>query len=153
MRVPIPVRPAAAGLLFMIAAAAAAQGVTILNTVAPGEWRVHEIGVRGSERSLCVRDPGRLLQIRHGASACARFVIASGPRSATIRYTCPGRGYGVTTITVESDTLIRLQTQGLVRGAPFDFDYEARRRGPCLTRTAYSGRLPRQPETRGARGP
>ena len=51
--------------------------------------------------------------------------------SATIRYTCPGRGHGLTTITVESGTVVRLQTQGLFHGAPFDLDYEGRWQGRC----------------------
>jgi len=153
MRVPKSVRPALAGLLVLGATAAVAQGPAILNTIAQGEWRLHEIGVRGSQRSICVRDPRQLLQVRHGGTPCARFVIADGPRRATVRYTCPGRGYGMTTITVESDSVVRLQTQGLFRGAPFDLDYEARRQGPCRERPALAQTSPGQGETGGARGP
>lgn len=153
MRVPKSVRSALSGLLILGATAAVAQAPAILNGIAPGEWRLHEIGVKGSQRSICVRDPRQLLQVRHGGASCARFVIADGPRRATVRYTCPARGYGLTTITVESDAVVRLQTQGLFRGAPFDLDYEARRQGPCKGRSALAGMLPRRGEMDGARGP
>lgn len=128
---PNPLRPALAGLVFVLAAAAGAQGMSALSVVTPGEWQLHEIGSRGAAKSICVHDPRLLLQVEHGTAACARFVVADTPHSATIRYTCPGRGHGLTTITVESGTVVRLQTQGLFRGAPFDVDYEGRWQGRC----------------------
>lgn len=124
-------RPALAGLLFVLAGAAGAQAMSALDAVAPGEWRLHEIGSKGAAKSICVSDPRLLLQVEHGTTACARFVVAQTPHSATIRYTCPGRGHGLTTIIVESGTVVRLQTQGLFRGAPFDLDYEGRWQGRC----------------------
>lgn len=128
---PNPFRPALAGLLFISAAAAGAQGMSALNAITPGEWRLHEIGTRDAAKSICVSDPRLLLQVEHGSTACARFVVAETPRGATIRYTCPGRGHGLTTITVESGTVVRLRTQGMFRGAPFDLDYEGRWQGRC----------------------
>lgn len=125
-------RLAAAGLI-AVSAAATAQGprLAILQTILPGNWQLREIGSAATPRALCVRDTALLLQMRHGASQCARFVVSDGTRSATIHYTCPGLGHGRTTITLESPTALRLQTQGIADGAPFDYDYEARRLGDC----------------------
>lgn len=131
MRVYGSFRPAMAGILFLLSAAAGAQGLTILNAVTPGEWQLHEVGTTGAARSLCVSDPALLLQLQHGSSACTRAVLTDGPKSATVRYTCRGLGNGLTTLSIESSSLIRVHTQGIIRGAPFDVDYEGRRQGPC----------------------
>lgn len=126
------VRLVAAGLI-AVSAAATGQGTrpAVLDRLLPGSWTLHEAGSDGPDRSICVSDPGLLLQIHHGAMACARFTVSEGPRTATIHYTCPGQGHGRTTITADGTSTIRIQTQGIAAGAPFDVDYEARRGGPC----------------------
>lgn len=128
-------RLVAAGLI-SASAVATAQGprLLVLDRLLPGNWTLHEIGSAAPGRALCVSDPGLLLQIHHGATTeCPRFVVSAGPRSATIDYTCPGAGHGRTTLIAESPSLVRIQTQGLAGGSPFDMDYEARRSGACVS--------------------
>lgn len=127
-------RLALSGLLIASATALPAapdERLAILDLVQGGIWQLHEIGSTAPARPICVRDPGLLLQIGHGTSPCARVVVDNQARAATVHYTCPGTGSGRTTIRVESATIVRLQTQGIARGAPFDHDYEARRTGAC----------------------
>lgn len=112
-------------------AMAGAQAPSALATLSRGEWVIHEIGSPQRSRAICVRDPALLVQLEHGPIDCRRQVIAETRDGALIRYRCPGLGGGTTRVTVESASLVRLQTQGLIRGAPFDHDYEARFRGPC----------------------
>lgn len=102
-----------------------------LGEIERGAWSLHEIGNAASARAICVRDPRLLLQLIHGSAQCTQYVIEDRPNSLTVQYSCPGQGYGRTTIKVEDRNLIRLQTQGLVKGAPFDFDFEGRRTGKC----------------------
>jgi hypothetical protein len=125
-------RLAFAGLL-LFSAAASGQGprLAVLDAILPGAWQLHEIGAPPGGRAICVRDPGLLLQVQHGSVQCARFVLEDGARSATIHYTCPGQGNGRTSISVENGGLLRLKTQGIAGGAPFDYDYEVRRVGAC----------------------
>jgi len=128
------IRLALSGLLIASATALVAapeQRLAILDLVQGGTWQLHEIGSTAPVRSMCVRDPGLLLQIGHGTSPCTRVVVDNQARTATVHYSCPGAGNGRTTIRVESETIVRLQTQGIARGAPFDHDYEARRTGAC----------------------
>lgn len=120
--------------------AAGAQGGSILASLAPGEWELHDIGQRGTARAVCLRDPQRLAHIEHPTRACRRSVVSREGAVTTIRYVCPGIGNGVTRLTVESGSLVRIQTQGLVRGAPFDRDIEARRIGNC--RNGLTASLP-----------
>lgn len=102
-----------------------------LGGVERGSWTLHEIGKTSSTRAICVHDPKQLLQLVHGPAQCSHYVIEDKPDRITVQYQCPGQGYGRTTIRVENPNLIRIQTQGLMKGAPFDFDYEGRRTGKC----------------------
>jgi len=95
-----------------------------------GEWHLRERN-GGAPRDICVRNPAVLVQLRHGNTPCSHFVVDNTDRKATIHYTCPGRGHGRTTISVETPRLLQLQTQGVIDGAPFSSDYEARRTGAC----------------------
>ncbi|GAA0734397.1 hypothetical protein [Sphingomonas japonica] len=129
-------RGIAIGIAAMLATAAGAQearapSLAALKSVETGRWQIHEIGTKGRDRAVCVRDPQRLLQMRHPGQRCARFVIDDTPNLATVHYTCPGAGHGRSTLKVEAPGLIDIQTQGLAGGLPFDARYEARRQGGC----------------------
>ena len=50
---------------------------------------------------------------------------------ATVHYTCPGTGHGQTTFKITTARNFTLETQGILNGAPFDEQYEARRTGVC----------------------
>ncbi|KQS05241.1 hypothetical protein ASG11_07390 [Sphingomonas sp. Leaf357] len=126
------VRAILTGLGCAVAVAAPAQGPSLvaLNGIQPGRWQLRDMD--GGERtSLCVADPRMLIQLRHPGAQCSRFVVEDLPKSATVHYTCPGAGHGRTVISVESGHLIRLRTQGIADGAPFDVNYEGRRTGAC----------------------
>ena len=121
----------------LVAAAASVAGVAIaapfvLSGIGLGRWQLHEIGTANAPRLLCVRDPMQLIQLNHPGIQCTRFTIDDAPDHATIHYTCQGRGYGRTTISVENPNLIKLDTQGIdPEGRPFDVTYEGRRTGEC----------------------
>lgn len=104
-----------------------------LAAIEPGQWQLREIGDAEPRRSLCVADPDRLVRLHHPDARCSETVVASDPQSVTIRYGCPGAGFGQTTISIETRTLIRVQTQGIANGMPFQSDYEGRRAGACDT--------------------
>lgn len=123
----------AAALLTGVATAqpARAPGLAALRAFDTGLWEFRERGARAVAREICVADPITLMQLRHGAAVCSRYVLDDQPTSATLHYTCPGAGHGSTTLKVETRALIRLQSQGVASGAPFALDYEGRRRGTC----------------------
>lgn len=106
-------------------------GLVAMDAIEPGEYALHESGVGGLQRLICVGDGLQLLQLFHPGAQCTRFVIANERLSGTVAYSCPGTGHGQTTISVETPRLFHISTQGLVSGAPFQVDYEARRIGPC----------------------
>lgn len=125
-------RPVMAGALLLLAAggASAQRGdpVTPLSRVERGQWQLKS---EDGERKLCLTNPAALLQVVHGSAQCEHFVMEQTERSVTIRYTCPGRGHGRTTLSVDTGRLVHIDTQGVLDGAPFAEDYEGRRIGTC----------------------
>jgi hypothetical protein len=115
-----------------IAVGAAPAGPAALGTIGLGRWQLHEIGTTDAPRLVCVRNSMQLIQLYHPGIQCTRFTIDDAADHVTIHYTCQGRGYGRTTISVESGDLIKLDTQGIdPEGQPFDKTYEGRRTGAC----------------------
>lgn len=127
--------PALIVVMGVAAAPATAQPVlTALSPIQPGQWQLRIAGE--APRAMCVAHPEALFQIRHRATACSRLVIADGKSSATVHYSCPGTGWGRTTLRVSTARAVRISTQGIADNAPFDFEAEARRLGDCPARTA-----------------
>lgn len=132
--------PVAAFLLLAPAAFAAppraagqqANQLTALSALQPGLWELSERG--GARRSLCVASPSTFLQLRHAGADCSSLVIANEATRATVQYSCPGAGWGRTTVQTYSPQSARIDTQGIAHSAPFAFVSEARRVGDCDAR-------------------
>lgn len=119
----------AAGLLFATSAPALGDQPTAVATLQPGLW---EITAEGQPpRKLCLADAGPLIQVRHGAAPCMRVLIAQDRFGATVHYSCPGAGWGRTTLRVDSPRRARIDTQGIADGAPFAYRAAGRRLGDC----------------------
>jgi hypothetical protein len=96
----------------------------------PGRWQLRD-SEGAAERSVCLADPAALVQLEHEGVSCGQDVMASEAGAATVEYTCPGRGFGRTSIRVETPRLARIDTQGLADGRPFAYRVEARKVGAC----------------------
>lgn len=121
-----------AGVLAGVAAPLVAQGngLAMLGTLAKGEWTIkHRDGT--PDRKICVRSGQELIQLRHREAGCNKFVVEDGAAKVTVQYTCPGNGYGRTSIRRETASLVQLESQGIQSGLPFQFLAEARRTGSC----------------------
>ena len=124
----------ALGLAGLIAVAApvfafAEADLETLIRLEPGRWELRD--AVGASRSICLRDLGPLVQLEHSGVGCDQEVVASDKSGATVQYSCPGHGYGHTSIRVETPRLARVDTQGLVDGRPFSYRVEARKVGSC----------------------
>jgi len=110
--------------------ALALPDLAALSKLERGRWQLSDPH-GGRARSICLGDPAALLQLEHGGASCDRDVLANEAGSATVQYTCPGRGFGHSSIRVETPRLARIDTQGLADGRPFAYRVEARRVGAC----------------------
>lgn len=104
--------------------------LAMLDTLSPGEWTVR-FRDGSASRKICVRSGRELIQLRHTAPNCNRFVVKDDAALVTVQYTCAGDGYGRTNIRRETSALVQIEGQGIARGQPFEFLAEARRTGTC----------------------
>jgi hypothetical protein len=120
-----------AGLIAVAAPvfAFALSDVEALSKLERGRWQLRDSA--GETRSICLGDPTALVQLEHPGVGCDHEVVADGRGAATVQYSCPGHGYGHTSIRVETPRLARVDTQGLADGRPFSYRSEARKVGAC----------------------
>lgn len=102
----------------------------MLDTLTKGGWNLR-IRDDGSQQRICLRDGRELIQIRHKQPGCSRFVVTDEAQEVVVQYTCPGNGYGRTSIRREASGLVQIQTQGIHGGSPFSLKAEARHSGAC----------------------
>jgi len=120
------------GAALWLAAPGLAQGkgLSMLGTLAKGEWTIKQRG-GAPDRKICLRSGVELIQIMHRDNGCNQFVVEDGAARVTVQYTCPGNGYGRTSIRRETGALVQLESQGIHDGMPFQLEAEARRTGTC----------------------
>lgn len=102
----------------------------MLDGLSAGLW---QINIRGEDTSkrVCLRTGRELIQLRHERANCSQFVVQDEASQVTVQYSCPGNGYGRTTIKRETSQLAQINSQGIEGGLPFHFNAEARRIGSC----------------------
>lgn len=111
-------------------AAAKAPELAMLAGLADGAWELTFRDGTATDR-ICVHSGRELIQVRHRAAQCSRYVVDDKPNQVTVQYTCPGEGYGRTSIRRETGQLVQIDSQGIEKGMPFHITGEARRAGAC----------------------
>ena len=109
----------------------ATGGASAFGQLERGRWQIRDLDADVDRQSLCLGDPILLAQLEHQGPPCAREIIDSGPTGGTVRYTCRGRGFGHSTLRIETPRRVKIHTQGINGAQPFDFRAEARRVGDC----------------------
>lgn len=105
--------------------------LAMLDQLQPGQWEVRDRDISGGRSRLCLDNGRRLVQIRHMRETCRSFTVEDSAEAVTVHYTCPGNGYGQTSVRYESAQLVQLETQGIAQGLPFNVRAEVRRVGSC----------------------
>lgn len=118
------------GGIALAAVAAHAAELAMLASLDKGGWTLR-IRDDGSQQRMCVRTGQEFVQIRHKQPGCSRFVVQDGADEVIVQYTCRGNGYGRTSIRREGPGLVQIRSQGIVNGAPFSINGEARHTGAC----------------------
>ncbi|MYL96211.1 hypothetical protein GR702_00290 [Novosphingobium sp. FGD1] len=121
-----------AGLALVAAPALGEKpSLVMLDELQRGNWEMRERGGDGTVRNICIDNPRRLIQLRHPGLPCSTVVVEDGPEQVTVQYTCRGHGYGRTQVRRETNRLIQVDTQGIVKGLPFAYSAEGRHTGAC----------------------
>jgi hypothetical protein len=122
----------ATGAVLAVLAPVSAQtpSLAMLDRLDRGEWLIR-FRDTGEQRRICLRTGRELIQLRHGDATCSRYVVEDSAGQVTVQYSCPGNGYGRTSIRREAGNLAQVESQGIADGKPFQFTAEGRRVGAC----------------------
>ena len=117
----------------------AATGPLALSQVQPGVWEIS--GAPGTSAPLrqCIADLATLARFEHRASNCTAKLSKAAGTVEAIDYTCGGGEFGHSEIDVITPRSLRISTQGISGGLPFNYVLQARRvddcaKGPQTTR-------------------
>ena len=115
---------------------AAAQQPTALAQVQPGLWEIS--GAPGASTPIrqCVTDLAMLARFEHRSRACNSTVLRDGMNSTTVSYSCGGAEFGRSQVDVITPRSLRISTQGISDGLPFNYVLQARRIDDCPKTTA-----------------
>jgi len=127
-RVARSLMPAGAALAAMVLGAATLPPVI---ADSGGLWEVSRSANGANAEKSCVPQAAVLAQWEHRRAQCTRVVISSTTTDAVIHYTCPGGGFGHAQIHVLTPRTLRIETQGISGGYPFNYVLHARRVGNC----------------------
>jgi hypothetical protein len=122
---------AAIAAIAAVPALALRENVTALTALERGRWLVHSAAQRPLARSICLGDPALLFQLEHGPTGCVQELVAADGRGGIVQYSCQGRGYGRTSVRVETSKVVTIDTQGLIDGRPFAYRATARKVSDC----------------------
>ena len=122
----------AGGAAFLAAAlTAASPRPAALANAAPGQWEIAGLPGSKTPSKQCVSDPITLAQFEHGSRNCSRTIISDSPSSTVVEYNCKAAGFGRSKMTVITPRSLRIETQGISEGLPFNYVLQARRVGDC----------------------
>ena len=109
----------------------AAGQPSVLTLAQPGEWEIS--GAPGAKTPVrqCVADIASLARFEHRAKTCTARIIRDDGSSASIQYNCGGSGFGNSEIDVITPRSLRISTQGISDGLPFNYVLQARRIDDC----------------------
>jgi hypothetical protein len=112
----------------------AATAPRALDAASGGLWQVARSAKGDPEQALCVADPILLGQWEHRGGQCSRVVLSDHGDKAVIDYRCADGGFGRSEMTLLTPRTLRIATQGISAGAPFNYVLHARRVGNCQSR-------------------
>ncbi|WP_344695180.1 DUF3617 domain-containing protein [Sphingomonas rosea] len=110
---------------------AAAPGMRALSGVAPGAWEISTSATGSNPRRICFKDMRLVAQLAHGYERCRGTVLRDVPGSLAMDLTCGPGEFGRSEVTVTTPRSLKIETQGIHAGGPFNYTLYARRIGNC----------------------
>jgi hypothetical protein len=118
---------------------AATQPPTLAQSV-PGLWEISGVPGTSSPFRQCVADVVALARFEHRGKTCSAKVLKSAGSITLIDYNCGGAGFGHSEIEVITPRSLRISTQGISGGLPFNYVLQARRIDECPKSTPAAAR-------------
>ena len=126
--------PISAGALLLTAA----QPLPTLAQTQPGLWEIS--GAPGAKMPvrLCVADVPSLSRFEHRGKACTSRVLKRAGSLTAFEYSCASAGFGHSDVEALTPRSLRISTQGISNGQPFNYVLQARRMADCPTSAAVT---------------
>lgn len=109
----------------------AAQRPRALAPTSPGLWEVSGLPNKAAPLRQCVTDTALLARLEHRGQNCTQTVISDTPATTVIEYKCSQGGFGQSKMTLITPRSLRIETQGISAGYPFNYVVQARRVANC----------------------
>ena len=119
-----------------IIALSAAQPPSALGQVQGGLWEISGAQA-GSPLRQCVADAVMLARFEHRSNNCSAKTVRDSGNLVEIDYSCGGAGFGHSQMTVLTPRSLRIETQGISGGLPFNYVLQARRIADCSTASRH----------------
>jgi hypothetical protein len=123
-----------AGVVAVLTLAAAQQPLALAQAQ-PGMWEIS--GAPGASAAVrqCVTDVALLARFEHRSKMCNATMLRESTTSLTVNYSCAAAGFGRSEIDVITPRSLRISTQGISDGLPFNYVLQARRVDDCAKGT------------------
>jgi hypothetical protein len=122
------------GVLALISATLVAAAPRALAPANGGLWQVAYSAKDRPAASVCIADPLQLAQWEHRGGRCTQTIVSDSSDKVVISYTCADGGLGRSEMTLLTPRTIRIATQGISAGGPFNYVVHARRAANCNPR-------------------
>ena len=96
-----------------------------------GLWEVSRSATGARPTKICVPQTVLFAQWEHRRAPCTRTILSSTATGAVIDYTCKSGDFGHSRMRVITPRTLRIETQGISQGFPFNYVLHARRVGDC----------------------
>lgn len=109
----------------------AATPLPTLTDTMPGLWEIS--GVPGAKAPVrqCVPEVAALARFEHRGRSCTARLLKSSGSTTSVEYSCGAAGFGHSEIEVITPRSLRISTQGISDGLPFNYVLQARRLDEC----------------------
>jgi hypothetical protein len=121
---------AAAGLCAVLGLTAAQQPSGFFQAQ-PGIWEI--TGVPGTKTPIrqCIADLTAFARFEHRARNCRAKILKNSGSFTSIEYNCGSAGFGHSEIELLTPRSLKISTQGISDGLPFNYVLQARRIDDC----------------------
>ena len=126
---------AAVGAFVVVLAAAVPPSV--LGQAQPGLWEISGLPGAAAPVRQCLADMAVLARFEHRGKACSAKTLHEAGTTAAIDYNCGAAGFGHSDVTVVTPRSLRVGTQGISDGLPFNYVLQARRVADCPIATRH----------------
>jgi hypothetical protein len=102
-----------------------------LSQAQPGLWEISGLPGTAAPVRQCVADMAQLARFEHRARNCSLRIVRDTGSTGEVDYSCGPAGFGHSQVTLLTPRSLRIATQGISDGLPFNYVLQARRVAEC----------------------